>query len=299
MTQKSFVNVDQIYYAPLNSDEVSAYSAGTPVALAPAMKVSQEPSSASKTQYADGQAYDVATAEGETKVTCEITGLSAQALATILGMVYDAVNARVFDNGGTPPYIALGFRAEKSDGSYRYFWFLKGRFMKPKEEISTRADSPEFYAITLEFTAIKTTHQFELVGGGLTDGTKRVFGETSDANFSAANWWSAVQVPIAGAVPSLTVTPSPADGATGVATSAAPTLTFSNALVTETAGVLLTKNDGAIVSATITINAAKKIITITPGSALTAATKYLITLAGLRDVYGQSVPLTVYDFTTA
>jgi methionine-rich copper-binding protein CopC len=95
----------------------------------------------------------------------------------------------------------------------------------------------------------------------------------------------------------LNCTPSPADGATGQATSVVPTLTFSNALATGVTGILLTKNDGTVVSATITINAANKDITITPSGALTSAAKYLITCSGVRDIYGQAFPQTVYDFT--
>ena len=293
---KSYVGVDQVYYALVTQDDSSGYVAGTPAYLAPVMTITQEPTSSSKTQYADNQPFDVMTSEGETKVSCEITGLTASALATLLGMTYDVTNARVFDNGGTPPYVAIGFRGMKSDSTYRYFWFLKGRFSKPKDEISTKADAPDLKSITLEFTAIKTTYAFTLVGGGLTDGVKRVFGETSDTNFSATTWWGAVQVPSAGAVPALTCTPSPADGATGVAQAVVPTLTFSNALVTGTGGILLTKNDGAIVSTTYTINAALKVITLTPGSSLSTG-KYLITVASVIDVYGQAFARTVYDFT--
>lgn len=296
---KSYVGVDKVYYALVSGDDQSAYAAGTPVYLAPAMKVGQEPAVNSKTQYADNAPFDVMTSEGETKLSCEITGLSAQDLATILGMTYDVTNARVFDSGASAPYLAIGFRATKSDGTFRYYWFLKGRFTKPKEEITTKGDAPDPKSITLEFTAIKTTYAFTLVGGGLTDGVKRVFGDSADTNFSATTWFTSVQVPAAGAVPALTVTASPADAATGVVVSVAPTLTFSNALTTGTLGILMTKSDGTIVTSTIAINAANKIVTITPGSNLSAATKYLITVAGAKDIYGQTFANTVYDFTTA
>lgn len=295
---KSYVGVDSVYYALVTQDDTGAYAAGTPAYLAPIMNISMDVSVNNKTQFADNQPFDIMTAEGETKLSCEITGLTAQTLATILGMIYDVPNARVFDNGGQTPYIAIAFRTLKTDGTYRYFWFLKGRFQKPKEEAATQTDTPDMKSTTLDFIAIKTVFDFAL-NGSLSDGVKRIFGETSDANFSATSWFNAVQTPAVGSVPAFTATPVPADGATAIAVSVAPTITFSNALVTGTAGIVLTKNDGAIVSTTITINAANKIITITPGANLTAATKYLITLSGLKDVYGQSLANTVYDFTTA
>ena len=117
MANKSFVGVDQIYYALVTTDTADAYAAGTPASLAPAMNISQAPKTNSKVQYADNQPYDSMSAEGETELDVEITGLTLEVQAEILGKVYDAVNGRLFDNGGTAPYVALGFRAKKSGGT--------------------------------------------------------------------------------------------------------------------------------------------------------------------------------------
>jgi len=296
---KSFVGVDKVYYALVTQDDSGGYTAGTPQILAPAMTISQEPAVNTKTQYADNAPFDAMVAEGETKLTCEITGLDTQLLAILLGRVFDTGSARGFDNMATPPYIALGFRAQKSDNSYKYYWFLKGRFSPPKIEASSKSDNVDLKSTTLEYTAVKTTKTWTLDSGATIDGVKSVSGETSDANFSAANWWNSVITPVYGAPAALTCTPSPADGATSVSTSVVPTLTFANELMTGTKYIILTKNDGAIVAATLTINTALKIVTITPPGALSAATKYLITVAGVTDRFGQVFANTVYDFTTA
>ncbi len=293
---KSKVGLRDLYYAVISQDDSSGYSAGTPVYLAPAMTASLAPATNSKTQYADDAPFDVMTAEGETKIEVEVTNLPMYTLAAITGAVYDSTNHRVFDNGGTPPYLALGFRAKKSTGGYKYYWFQKGRFSKPSEEMASDSDTPDPKAQKLTFTAIKSTYQW--VMGATTDGVKLVSGDTDETGFSATDWFTAVQTPVYGSVSALTCTPSPVDGATGVAVSVAPTLTFNNEIVTSTTGILLTKSDGAIVSTTITINTARKVVTITPGSSLTGSTKYLITLAGVRDVAGQTLANTVYDFTT-
>src|SRR5512138_26981 len=123
---KSFVGVDQIYYALVTQDDSSAYAAGTPAYLAPAMNIAQAPKANSKTQYADNQPFDAMSSEGETEMDIEVTGLPLDIQATLLGRVYDAATGRMFDNGGTPPDVALGFRAKKRGGDYRYYWFLKG-----------------------------------------------------------------------------------------------------------------------------------------------------------------------------
>lgn len=300
MTNKSFVGVDQIYYATVTTDTSAAYAAATPAIFAPAMNIAQAPKTNSKVQYADNQPYDSMSSEGETELDVEITGLPLDIQAEILGRVYDAVNARMYDNGGTAPYIALGFRAKKSDGTYRYYWFLKGTFAAPPEEQATQTDTPDPKSTKLKFTAIRTIHQFDLDGGTTTDSVKRVVGDTEDVAFDESTWFDNVQVPSAGSPAAFTCTPSPADAATGVAVSVSPTLTFSNPLAGNAEnGIIITSAAGAVVALARTINAARTVVTLNPDSNLSSATDYLIVVAGVTDVYGQSLANTVYDFETA
>src|SRR3990172_1615709 len=128
---KSTVGVDNIYYALVTQDDAAGYVAGAPAYLAPAMTITQAPKSNTKVQYADNQPFDSMSSEGETEMDVEITNIPLELLAVILGRVYDAATGRLFDNGGTPPDVALGFRSLKSDGTFRYFFFLKGNFAAP------------------------------------------------------------------------------------------------------------------------------------------------------------------------
>ena len=301
MTNKSFVGVDSIYYALVTQDDADAYAAGTPAAFAPAMTIAQAPKSNSKMQYADNQPFDVMSSEGETELDVEVTGLSPQLLATILGRVYDVASGRMFDNGGTPPDIALGFRAKKRGGFYRYYWFLKGAFLSPSEEQATETDTPDPKSAKLKFVAVRTIHLFDLIGdASLMDSVKRVVGETSDTNFSATTWFDAVQSPVAGSPASFTVTPSPADAATGVAVTVSPTLTFSNPIAGNAEnGIIITTAAGVPVALARTLNAARTIVTLNPTSNLGAAAEHLIIVPGVTDIYGQALADTVVNFTTA
>ena len=47
---------------------------------------------------------------------------------------------------------------------------------KPSEEFASKTDGVEFKVIELQFTAIMTTHEFEL-SEDVTDSVKRVFGD--------------------------------------------------------------------------------------------------------------------------
>jgi phi13 family phage major tail protein len=300
---KSFVGVDNIYYALVTQDDANGYVAGTPAPLAPAMTITQTPKTNSKVQYADNQPFDSMVSEGETEMDVEITGIMLDALATVLGKPYDLTNGQMSDNGGTPPDIALGFRAKRRPINgvthYRYYWFLKGTFQTPVEEQSTETDTPDPKSTKMKFVAIRTIHQFALPGS-ITDSVKRQVGDTSDPAFTTAStWFNDVRVPVVGSPSALTCTPSPADAATGVAVSVSPTLTFNNALRTGVSGISLVSVAGVVIAAAITIDADNKVVTINPNSNLSASTQYLIVVSGARDVFGQALALTAYDFTTA
>lgn len=296
--KKSFVGVDKIYYALVTQDDSSAYAAGAPAVFAPAMNIAQSPKSNAKVQYADNQPFDSMSSEGETEIDIEVTGITLDVLASVLGRVYNTATGRMYDNGGTPPDVALGFRAKMRGGFYRYYWFLKGTFSSPSEEVASETDTPDPKSLKLKYTAIRTIKQFAL-DGSVTDSVKRNIGDTSDSTFVATTWFDAVQTPTTGSVSALTCTPSPADGATGVAVATSPTLTFNNALRTGVTGIQLVNGaTGAIVASAITIDATNKIITIDPTSNMTGTNRHIITLSGVTDIYGQALALTAYEFTT-
>jgi phi13 family phage major tail protein len=299
MNYKSYVGVDQVYYALVTQDDESAYAAGSPAYLAPIMNVAQAPKVASKTQYADNQPFDTMSSEGETELDVEITGLPHITEAALLGKVWDEVNDRFYDNGGQPPYVALGFRALKSDGTYRYYWFLKGQFTPPSEEQATKADTPDPKGTKLKFTAVRTVYEFDLDGGTTVASVKRVKGDTADAGFVATGWFTSVQVPSAGSPAALTCTPDPADAAAAVAVSKTITLTFSNALAGGAEnGIVVTTVAGVIKACDRTLNAARTVVSLDPTTNLAGTTQYLIIVPGVTDIYGQALADAVFDFTT-
>ena len=295
---RSKIGLDSLYIAEVTLDDATGYTADTPEYLAPAAEASQEPSTATETQYADDQAYDVMTAQGETLINLTVTGMPSEMLAKIAGETFDAASGRVFDTGGaTPPYFALMFRSKKSNGSYRYYSYLKGRFELPAEEAATESDKPGPKTIKLKFHAIKTIYPFDI--GSENQPVKRVFGDSDTTNFSATGWFAQVQTPVVVAPSALALSSSsPADGASGVVVSVSPTLTFNNALVNGSVNmVVLTKADGTQAAAAVTLDTAKKVITVNPTVDMSASTTYLLTYA-VEDIYGQTLS-GVVNFATA
>jgi len=298
---KSNVGLRDVYYALVTQDDASAYAAGTPVYMAPAMTAAVAPATNSKTQYADDGPFDTMSNEGETKIDFEVTQIPMKTRAILLGKVFDDATGRLLDNGGTPPDIALSFRSQKSNGKYHYVQYLKGKFTPPSKELGSKTDTPDPKATKISFTAIKTMYQWDLIGdASLMDGSKGVEGDEDTTNFDGSDWFDAVQVPSAGAPSALTLTPSPADAATGVVVSANITLTFSNPLGSGAEnGIILTTAAGVPKACSRTINAGRTVVTLDPTTNLAGATDYLLIVPGVIDVHGQALADTVVNFTTA
>lgn len=294
---KSQVGLDSLYIAEVTVDSSAAYTAETPSFLAPAAEASQEPTVNSTMQYADDTAFDTMVSEGETKVTLTITNLPVETLAKISGKRFDSTTGRLYDTSGTPPYCALMFRSKKSNGKYRYYSFLKGRFDVPKEAMKTDGEKSEPQTVQLNYTAIRTTHKFT-VASGVTEGVKRVVGDEDTASFSATNWFATVQVPGAASISALALSSSvPVDDATAVDKAGNITLTFNNALQDDAVNsITLLDANNAVVASTVTLDATKKIVTIDPTASLAATTAHAVVYT-VEDIYGQHLT-GVLTFTT-
>lgn len=298
---KSVVGLDEVHASLVTQDDAAGYVADTPEDFAPAVEAVAEPTTSQDTQYADNQPFDVLTAEGETKITLTTTNIPIQVLAKYLGKVFDTVSGRMFDTGAeaTPPDAALSFRSMKSNGSYRYYQYLKGKFSVPKDEAATAAEKKDPKPSQIIFTAVNTTHKFD-VGLSENKSIKRIIGDEDSTNFSGATWFNAVQTPSIVAPSALALSSStPTDGAAGVSVSANQTLTFNNALKDAAVNgvTLIDPSDGSVVACTKTLDSTKKIITIDPSSNLGALTEFLIVYA-VEDIHGQTLNGAV-NFTTA
>ncbi len=75
----------------------------------------------------------------------------------------DLTGASTDDNGvlisasesvGTPVAVG-GFRAQKANGTYRYFWLYRVKFGLPATNLQTKADSITFSTPTIEGTVMR------------------------------------------------------------------------------------------------------------------------------------------------
>lgn len=292
-----FVGVDNLYYALHTEDSSSAFTMGNPEYLAPVGQIAGSPKVSNKPTHYENKPFNNYVTEGETELKVTVSNVPAEKAAILLGKYYDAATGRVFDSGEPhPPKIALGFRFSMGEDGYRYYWYLKGTFSGGTEEATSKSADVDVKTYELTFTALTTVYQWTV--DGILQSMKRVFGDTSDAAFDETGWFTQVQTPTTAGAPAAVAMSSilPIDGEAAAAKASTIVITFNNEIASE--AVSLTKDDGTIKALSKAWDVTKKILTLTPTTALAGTTTYLVCINGVTDVYGQILAAAVTDFTT-
>lgn len=289
------VGLDKLYYAKMTDETLETYE--TPKPLPGGITASLSPSNNSETLYADNQAWATASAFGGVEVELNIADLTKQQQMDLLGAVVDSNGVLTEGASNTAPYVALGFRAMKDNGQYRYFWLYKGRFTPSEEEYATKEDAPSFQTPTITGTFLPRQ----------TDGQWRVSADSDDPSIASSiitNWFNAVYSSVVDTAPP-TVTVVPTNNTTAVVVGANVVWTFNEAIrpsdVTA-ANFIVQKADGSgAVVGSLTIDNTNKIVTFDPTSNLTAATAYLaLVTVGVKDRAGNALAAPfITKFTTA
>ena len=293
-----FVGVKNLHFAKVSQDDEIAYAAEAPRYLAPAAEIAGEAEINNTPTYYDNKPGFNYVSEGITTITVTVSGVPAKLMAELLGKYFDEASGRVYDSGQpNPPNVAIGFEYGVGPGESRMYWYLAGTFSGGAEEAATKSNDVDIRTYQLTYTAVATTHEWDF--GGEMTALKRVFGDTSDDAFDKAGWFNQVQTPDGSTPPDALALSSivPADGSATAPRNTTIVLTFNNKVASEAISVINTTT-GDVVVATKAWDAAGKVLTITPSAQLAATTTYIVSVAGVKDVYGQALAATAKDFTT-
>ena len=149
------IGLRDIYYALLKTDPVggtATYEA--PVRIAGAISAHINPYASSATLFADDGPSDIASTLGEISLELNVADLDLATQAVLLGHTLDGGILKK-KGSDVPPWVAIGFRTLKSNGSYRYYWLNKGKFSVPEEDLQTKGDSVEFKTPTISGSFVK------------------------------------------------------------------------------------------------------------------------------------------------
>lgn len=150
------IGLDKLYYAPITEAPTTGYETyGTPVMLAKAISAELSIELAEATLYADDGAAEVVKEFKSGTLTLGVDGIGRSVAAALTGAQVDenGVLISASENGGDP--VAIGFRAKKANGHYKYFWFYRVKFGIPSTNLATKGDSITFSTPSIEGTVLR------------------------------------------------------------------------------------------------------------------------------------------------
>jgi phi13 family phage major tail protein len=287
------IGLDMAYYAEVIEDVKGSITYDNPIGLEAIQQIGVNPKVSRVQVPGDNIIQEDLTECLGADINAQRKEFTPAEEAKLLGRPTDE-NGGVY--GGTsdnPPYIAFGYRRTfKGSTAALYVWILKTKFApsnstadsKPVDNLTPQYDSMSASAITRK-----------------ADGQWIYSIKSSDPDF----WQTFFTKTTLEKLVNLT-TPTalalsssvPVDGTTGVSKTAGTVLTFNNKIVREAVSVI-DATTGDVVAVAKSWDAAGKVLTITPSSALSGSTMYIVSIAGVMDIYGQSLVASGRNFTTA
>lgn len=148
----AIVGLEKLYYALLTKDDETGLTYEKPVYLPGVKAISVSPSTSTEKLYAENQLWEQETAIEEIQVGITLADLSNKDSAILLGQTVAAEGGIFASDEDDPPYVALLYKANKSNKQARYQVLYKGKFALPKEdkqgkEGKTNFQTPEISAV--------------------------------------------------------------------------------------------------------------------------------------------------------
>ena len=149
------IGLDKLYYAKITEDENGNETYASPVQLAKAMTADLSVELAEATLYADDGASEIVKEFKNGTLSLGVDDIGAAVASDLTGATIDAngVVVSASEDGGEP--VAVGFRAKKSNGKYKYYWLYRVKFGIPATNLATKGDSITFSTPTIEGTILR------------------------------------------------------------------------------------------------------------------------------------------------
>lgn len=187
------IGLDKLYYSKItegaNGDETYA----TPAQLAKAINADLSVELAEAILYADDGAAEIVKEFKNGKLSLDVDDIGSAAASDLTGATIDSngVVISASEDGGTP--VAIGFRAKKANGKYRYFWLYKVKFGVPSTKLQTKGDNITFSTPTIEGTIMRRN---KVDGAGKHPWKAEVTeGDTGVDSSTINGWYTAVYEP--------------------------------------------------------------------------------------------------------
>ena len=149
------IGLDKLYYAKITEGENGEETYATPVQLAKAISADLSVELAEATLYADDGAAEIVKEFKSGILSLGIDDIGASVASDLTGSQIDSKGVVIScsEDGGAP--VAIGFRAKKANGKYKYYWLYRVKFGIPATNLATKGDNITFNTPTIEGTVLR------------------------------------------------------------------------------------------------------------------------------------------------
>ena len=149
------IGLDKLHLAEITEDEQGNETYGTPTVFAKAISADLSIELNEATLYADdGQSEVVKEFKGGA-ISLGVDDIGHQIAAKLIGATLDKNGVLVSGSEDKAKPVAIGFRAKKSNGKYKYYWLYRVLFGVPATNLATKGDSISFSTPTIEGTIMR------------------------------------------------------------------------------------------------------------------------------------------------
>lgn len=194
----STIGLDRLYYAKITEGEDGSELYDTPKILAKAIKADLSVELSEAILYADDAAAEVVKEFKSGKLSLGVDDIGRTAAEELTGATTDDNGVLVSTGEDIGAPVAVGFRAQKANGKYRYFWLYRVKFGVPATNLQTKGDSISFQTPTIEGTVMRRN---KLDGNGRHPWKSEVTeGESGVTATLITSWFTQVYEPVYTAV---------------------------------------------------------------------------------------------------
>lgn len=187
------IGLDRLYYAKITEGENGEETYATPTPLAKAISAELSVELAEAILYADDGAAEIVKEFKNGTLALGIDDIGSTVASDLTGATIDDNHVLISTSEDGGASVAVGFRAKKANGKYKYYWLYKVKFGIPATNLATKGDSITFSTPTIEGTIMRR-NKLDAKGkhpwkAEVTEGDTEVAAET------ITNWYKNVYEP--------------------------------------------------------------------------------------------------------
>jgi len=149
------IGLSDLFYAPITEGATGIETYGTPVRLAKAIQADLSIEIAEAMLFADDAAQENVREFQSGTLTLGVDDITPEVAASLLGAGIDENGVLISSSEDVGPPVAVGFRARRANGTFKFFWLYRVLFGTPSTSLQTKGDSVAFQTPTVEGTIMR------------------------------------------------------------------------------------------------------------------------------------------------